>query len=160
MSNDTANGSSQFLILNIGPHHFAADVRHIQDVIKRRQTTRVPLAKPHIVGLLNLRGHIVTEISVARTLGIKERKMAAGEGFTVVINRNEELYSLLFDGIGDVIEINPSDIEPLPETVERRWHQISRGVHRLEDKLLVILDFSLLMGLMAEEDHSSVPAIA
>lgn len=160
MSNKKADGSSQFLILNIGQHHFAADVRHIQDVIKRRQTTRVPLAKRHIVGLLNLRGHIVTEISVARTLGIKETVMAAGEGFTVVINRNEELYSLLFDGIGDVIEISPSEIEPLPETVERRWHQISKGVYRQEEKLLVILDFALLMGLMSDEEHSPAQAIA
>ena len=114
--------SSEYLILNIGQHHFAANVSNIQDVIRSGNKTPVPLAKKSIGGLLNLRGHIVTEINVSETLGIKKE---TDTGFSIVINNNDELYSLPFDGIGDVIDVSASDIEPLPETIQRSWHQVA-----------------------------------
>ena len=88
---------TQYLVLNIGEHHFAANVANIEDVIKSRKTTPVPLSKPNITGLLNLRGHIVTEIDVAMTLDIQRPPPADG-GLAVVIMLDDEFYSLTFDG--------------------------------------------------------------
>ena len=135
--------NSQHLILNIDTHYFAVKVENIEDVIKTDSKTPVPLSKNNINGLLNLRGYIVTEINVSKTLGI-DREQDDG-GFAVVINRNDELYSLAFDGIGDVIEIGFSQIEPLPETVQKNWHKVAKGVYRLDNKLAVILDLDLFV---------------
>jgi purine-binding chemotaxis protein CheW len=144
--------ASQYLILNIGPHHFAVNVGNITDVIKQSRKTPVPLASKNIAGVLNLRGHIVTEIDVATTLDIPHPKKE--NGFAVVINKEEELYSFVFDQIGDVMEIGFSQIAPLPETVQKDWHHLSKGVYKLADKLVVILDLAAFVeaAIPAEAD--------
>lgn len=141
--------NSQYLIFNIDSHYFAASLSNMQDVIKLSKKTPVPLSQKNISGLLNLRGHIVTEINVSQTLGLKEKVKS---GFAVVINRDDELYSLAFEGIGDVIEISFSEIEPLPETVQKNWHQLAKGVYRMGDKLIVILDLELFVDLLIDKE--------
>ena len=139
------------LVCNIGTHYFGAIIDHIQDVIRRSPTTPVPLTSPNIVGLLNLRGHIVTEIDVAKTLGIADESDENLDGYSVVINKDHEMYSLVFDGVGDVIDIPVSQIENLPFTIDKTWSALSHGVYRLNDKLLVILDFDLLINKLTTE---------
>ena len=148
--------TDQFLILNIGPHNFAVNVYNIQDVIRQRATTPVPLSKDNINGLMNLRGHIVTEINVAHSMKIIEHEVQK-DGFAVVTMIEDEFYSLLFGGIGDVIEIKPEQIDPLPETIQKSWHQVSAGVHQLSDRLLVILDLKTLVDIFVKNPDTSKP---
>jgi purine-binding chemotaxis protein CheW len=150
------NDISRILITNIGDHYFGAAIDEIHDVIQRQRTTQVPLTRPNIIGLLNLRGHIVTEIDMAKTLEIDVDLDNQKQGeYSIVISYENELYSLAFDGIGDVINIQNTAIEHLPETINRRWHSMSKGVYRLPDKLLVILDLKTIIG---ELTHS--PSVA
>lgn len=147
----------KILILNIGNHYFGAPIESIQDVIQRNPTTPVPLTPPNIIGLLNLRGHIVTEIDVAYTLGIHNRDWLAGNnGYSIVINRGGEMYSLVFEGIGDVVDVMDSSIERLPDTINRKWFSISRGVCRMGDKLVVLLDFNLMIDHLTPEPANMV----
>lgn len=145
---NTQNSSSQektykILMLNIGNHIFGAIIDTIEDVIKRSPTTPIPLAPDHIIGLLNLRGYIVTEINIAKTLDIADdAQTTEKDGYSVVINHNNEMYSLVFDGIGDVIEVPKSSIEKLPDTVNPKWFTLSKGVYRSASQLVIILDFA------------------
>ncbi len=143
------------LIVNICDHYFGAPINEIHDVIRSQKTTFVPLTKPNIVGLLNLRGHIVTEIDMVKTLGIDvDSDEPAKREYSLVVNHNGELYSLVFDNIGDVIDISSTAIERLPETVNHQWASMSRGVYGLPDKLLVILDFKAIISELTT--HSSI----
>jgi purine-binding chemotaxis protein CheW len=157
MLHEGNNTGNQYLVLNIGEHYFAANVSNIEDVIKRRKTTPVPLSKPNITGLLNLRGHIVTEIDVAMSLGI-DRKLGPEDGMAVVITVDDEFYSLAFEGVGDVLTIEASEIDPLPETVQKSWHQVTRGVKQLDDKFLVLLDLVLLIDVLRNENEEAIAA--
>ena len=147
------------LIVNIGNHYFGAPIADIHDVIQRQATTAVPHAQHNIIGLLNLRGHIVTEIDMAKTLEISLDNQSAKPGeYSVVINHQGELYSLVFDGIGDVIDIPANALERLPETVNRRWFSMAKGVHRLPDKLLVVLDLTALVSQITGQAQSPNPS--
>ena len=144
----------QYLVFNIASHYFAANVLQIDDVIRSKKTTEVPLSKINIRGLSNLRGHIVTEIDVAQTLNIK-RDTVPEASYSVVTHINQEFYSLAFDGIGDVIEIPADQIDTLPETVQKKWHLVSNGVFQDESNLIVLLDFPLFIKMVSEnKDHS------
>ncbi len=138
--------SIKILTASIGNHTFGISINDIQDVIKCSPTTHVPLAPDNIVGLLNLRGHIVTEINIAKTLEIElEMKKPIEECYSIVINKNNEMYSLVFEEIGDVIDIDESKMETLPFTINKKWLTLSKGVYRLEHTLLIILDFDMLI---------------
>ena len=148
---------SKVLIVNIGDHYFGALIDNIEDVIPRSPTTPVPLAPANIVGLLNLRGHIVTEIDVARTLDIEaEVSMDKAQGYSIVVNKDAEMYSLVFDGVGDVVDIPAQKIEKLPDTIHKSWCRVSRGVYRYGEKLIVLLDFDLLIDHLSPQEKEVV----
>lgn len=65
----------------------------------------------------------------------------------VVVRHKSESFSLLVDEVGDVIRLNEETIEPPPRTLESRWRSVTRGVSRLEDRLLVILDVGAVLNL-------------
>jgi purine-binding chemotaxis protein CheW len=99
----------------------------------------VPLAAPEIAGVLNLRGRIVTAIDMRRRLGLApagevRRRMAIG------IEYKGESYGLLIDAIGEVLNLPTAGREGNPVNLEPGLARVSAGVHRLEDRLLVVLD--------------------
>ena len=150
---------TQYLVFNIASHYFAANVLQIDDVIRSKKTTTVPLSRKNITGLSNLRGHIVTEINVEKTLNIKRMNNCDGS-YSVVTHIEQEFYSLTFDGIDDVINIPNNKIDPLPETVQKKWHFVSHGVFQDKNNLIVLLDFPLFIKMVSENKDSQVSVIA
>lgn len=147
------------LIVSIGDHYFGAIIDNIEDVIQRQPTTPVPLAPDHIIGLLNLRGHIVTEIDVAKTLEIERSSFdgaANDAGYSMVVNHKGEMYSLVFDDVGDVVDIAKDNIESLPNTINKKWFLVSPGVYRMGGRLVVLLDFDLLIDHITPQNSEIV----
>lgn len=142
---------SQILSLSINGQSFGLDIRAINDVLRRQDATPVPLSGAHIHGLMNLRGHIVTLIHVSSCLGLDIEDHAK---MTVVIEYNKELYGLLFDSVGDIMELNSQTLEPVPSTLNPEWRHVSDGVFRLPNGLMVLLDpYKLIDSARPELPH-------
>ena len=118
----------------------------IQEVLAGQSVTPVPLAPPQVQGFLNLRGQIVTAVSLRAVLGLPPR-VEASPHMNVVVQRDEELFSLIVDEVGDVLEVGDQEVEPTPETLDPLWKTRSLGVIRLEQGLLVVLDVDAVLGL-------------
>lgn len=115
------------------------DVLRIQEVIKFQEMTQVPLAPSVVSGLINLRGQIVTAMDLRRRLGFKDRP-AGVLAMNVVVRTDEGVVSLLVDDIGEVVEVADDSFEVPPETLVGEARQIVRGVYKLKDRLLLIID--------------------
>lgn len=137
----------EYLIIYIADQIFGIPVLQIQDVLSEQKVTRVPLAPPEVAGALNLRGRIVTAINVRKRLGLPENddNNPSQKKMSVVVEDNNELYSLIIDKVGDVHALNHDDFEETPPTMDVLWRDISNGIHRLDDRLLVILDVPKLL---------------
>jgi purine-binding chemotaxis protein CheW len=123
----------------VGGQLFGLPISRVQDVFKPEGLTRVPLAAPEIAGLLNLRGRIVTVIDLRRRLdfGAQER----GSGLLAVgIEHKGESYGLLIESIGEVLKLSAAGREDNPVNLDPRLARVSAGVHRLDGRLLVVLD--------------------
>lgn len=143
----TASGQSKdFLTLVIAGQRFGIPIMQVQDVLGSHSVTRIPLAPPEVAGSLNLRGRIVTAISMRKRLGLddpKEDQHAHGDTInkmSVVVEHENELYSLIIDEIGDVMTLKDKDFEPTLGTLDPVWKAISSGIYRLSDELLIVLD--------------------
>jgi purine-binding chemotaxis protein CheW len=99
----------------------------------------VEVAPEVIAGLINLRGQIVTAIDLRRQLALAARN--AGQlPMNVVIRREDGPISLLVDEIGDVVEVDEDSFEGPPDTLESGRREFLRGVYKLKEKLLLLLD--------------------
>lgn len=138
------DAAQMVLTLTVGGQLCGVPVLSVRDVLGLQCLTRIPLAPPEVAGSLNLRGRIVTAIDLRPRLGLprRDRDMAA---MSVVVEVGGELYSLLADGVGEVLSLDAEERAPNPPTMEEGWRQVSLGVHRLGEELLVLLDVERLL---------------
>ena len=144
MSKEPQGGiSNDFVTFQIGEQLFGVPIGDVQDVFKPQRLTPVPLSHPDVAGVLNLRGRIVTMIDCRQHLGLGKSKY---EGMMAVgVERGNESYGLLIDKIGDVLSLDPSTLEANPVNLDTRWRAVSKGVYRLEHRLLIVLNISTIL---------------
>ena len=104
------------------------------------------MAPPEIAGLLNLRGRIVTAIDMRLRLGL-EAFAADASRMAVGVEFKGESYGLLIDVIGEVLKLPAGGREDNPVNLDPGLARVSAGVHRLEGKLLVILDVDRVLDI-------------
>ncbi len=144
---DVAAGRSdhdEFVTVMIEDQWFGIPVLTVQDVLGTQRIAPVPLAPPGVAGSLNLRGRIVTAVDPRVRLGLPQRDDRASM-MSVVVEYGGELYSLLIDTVGEVLDLPEDRFERNPATLDDRWRGVSAGIYRLDDRLLVVLDVARLL---------------
>jgi purine-binding chemotaxis protein CheW len=130
---------SEYVTAMIGGQLFGLPIERVLDVFTPERLTRVPLATAEIAGVLNLRGRIVTAIDMRQRLELPAR--GAGEPFMAIgIEQDGESYGLLVDQVGEVVKMPVSKLDPVPANLDSAWANLAVGVHRLDNRLMVVLD--------------------
>jgi purine-binding chemotaxis protein CheW len=145
---ETTDSIIEYVTATIGEQLFGMPISRVQDVFIPERMTRVPLAAPEIAGLINLRGRIVTAIDLRRQLGLPAPDDGASR-MAIEIECKGESYGLLIDAIGEVLKLAVAGREDNPINLDGRLARVSAGVHRLDGKLLVVLDVDRVLDLGA-----------
>ena len=141
--------TSQFCTFYLDKLLFGVELKSVQEVIRSLDVTRVPLAPGVVSGLINLRGQMVTAVDLRRQLELGPR--AAGvPAMNVVVRSDDGAVSLLVDEIGDVVEVDDATFERPPETLRGTVRQVITGVHKLNDRLMLVLDTEKACEMVAE----------
>ncbi|PWS35567.1 chemotaxis protein CheW [Falsiroseomonas bella] len=134
------------LTLTVGGQPCGVPVLQVRDVLGAQGITPIPLAPPEIEGAMNLRGRIVTAVDLRRRLGLPSRD-ATAKPMSIVVEQGGELYSMLADAVGEVVPLLAADRQPNPPTLDPAWREVSRGVHRRDGQLLILLDVERLLAI-------------
>jgi purine-binding chemotaxis protein CheW len=129
----------QFCTFFVKDEFFGVPVQQVQEVIRYQEMTRVPLVSHVIRGLINLRGQIVMAVDLRRRLGLEDRPESQLP-INVVVRTEDGAVSFLVDEIGDVLEVAEEKFERPPETLNRQAREMVRGVYKLKDRLMLVLD--------------------
>lgn len=130
----------QLIGFRIGDDIFGIPVVEVQEVIKHQRVTPIPLAQTHVRGLVNLRGQIVTSISLRSLFGLEDKYPE--EYMNVIVNNGKSIFALAVDEILDVIEVGESIFESTPKNMDKQMQNYTRGVFKLDEKLMVLLNVS------------------
>ena len=123
---------------------YGVDVRQVQEIRRTTEITSVPRAPEFIRGVINLRGRILPVLDLKRKLGLGE--VEAGRATRIVVVRvKERLLGLLVDGASQVLKVAVSRIEPAPEEVVEKGGDYIRGVAKLDDRLIILVDLERLL---------------
>jgi purine-binding chemotaxis protein CheW len=131
--------TSQFCTFYLDKLLFGVELKGVQEVIRSLEMTRLPLAPAVVRGLMNLRGQIVTAVDLRRRLNL-EAAAPGAQMMNVVVRSEDGAVSLLVDEIGDVVEVEESSFEAPPETLRGSVRTMILGVHKLNDRLMHVLD--------------------
>jgi purine-binding chemotaxis protein CheW len=117
----------------------ALDTALVEEVVRWRRPTRVPHAPEHVLGVINLRGKIVTVIDLGRKLNLGAIE-PADDSRLYIVRDTEEPVGLLVDRAADVIELDAGGLEPPPANVRGAEGRFFRGVGRAASRLVAVLD--------------------
>jgi purine-binding chemotaxis protein CheW len=131
--------SGQLATFRLDGDLYGIEVEHVQEVLKSQGLTRVPLAPSAVAGLINLRGQVVTAIELRERLGRPPRPEGT-DAVVIVVRLHGEAVSLLVDSIADVVDVDASDFEAPPDTLEGQARELIRGAYKLDGRLLLALD--------------------
>lgn len=140
----------QYVTVYIGGQLFGLPIGKVHDVFMPDSMTRVPLSSPEIAGILNLRGRIVTAIEMRTRLSLPDRDPEE-TAMAVGIEFRGESYGLIIDSVGEVLMLGVDSKEPNPANLDSRWSELADGVHRLDGKLMIVLDIERLLGDMMDQ---------
>lgn len=140
---------AEFVTVMVAGQMLGLPIDRVHDVFVVNEMTTVPLAPAEIAGLLNLRGRVVTAVSLRQRLGLSDNA-STGRRMAVGLEKQGEAYGLLVDEVGEVLKLDPDAMQPNPVHLSRRWVGLSQGVHQLQDRLLIILDVDSVLAFETE----------
>ena len=115
------------------------DILKVQEINKLIEMTRVPQAPEYVLGILNLRGEIVTIIDLGKKLGLKSSEVNH-KTRNIIVNSNGEHIGLMVEQISDVIQAEWEKVEPPPANIGDVQGKYFTGVFKTADRLIGILD--------------------
>jgi purine-binding chemotaxis protein CheW len=147
MDEHTSEIMNEYVTAMVGAQRFGLPILRVQDVFVPDRLTRVPLAPSDVAGLINLRGRIVTLIDLRQRLGIAAASHNDEPPMAIGIEWRGESYGLLVDSVGEVLKLDDNRREANPVNLDPRLAELSVGIHRLEDHLVVLIDVDRVLGL-------------
>jgi purine-binding chemotaxis protein CheW len=134
----------QLVTFMVAGQAFGVPIARVQDAFLPQAITAVPKAPVQVAGVMNLRGRIVTAISLKDCLALPLAN-ASRPPIAIGIEHRGELYGLLVEEMGEVLTPDAAAREENPANLDPKWRFVSACVYRLKDKLLVVLDVDRLL---------------
>ena len=136
----------ELLMFAMAGEQYAIDIERIAEIINPRKPTPVPNAPPVVVGIISLRGTIVTMLDLRRELGHDSSYTAGPETRTIVVEDRGGLAGFVVDRVLRVVKVAVSEIQSHPVVSLAEQRDAIRGVFRHGSALTVILDIEKLLG--------------
>lgn len=122
----------------------ALDATEVQEVIRLGPVTSVPHAPEEVLGVVNLRGKIVTIVDLGLRLGFP--KAAAGTDIRIfIVEDQNEFIGLLVDRMDEVVEVERDHWQPTPANVPGEQARFFKGVCRARERVITLLDVTQIL---------------
>jgi purine-binding chemotaxis protein CheW len=141
----------QCFIVFVDGEAFGLPVDSVQTIFAIEAVTAVPLGPREIIGLVNLRGKIVTAVSLRQRLDLPEAA-ASRSTLAVGMDYRGENFALVVDEVGDVIHLNPETEILLPPHLKERRAKFTKTAYRLDTGILSLLDVSAIFDFRVAYD--------
>lgn len=135
----------ELLTFVIAGEHYAVDIERIVEIVTPRPLTRIPNADASVVGIISLRGTIVTLVDVRRKLRHAAAAEDSPETRIVVIDFRGETVGFVVDRVLRVVKIERDSVEPHPVVHTSELDESVRGVFRVAGALTILLDLDKLL---------------
>ncbi|MEO9255014.1 MAG: chemotaxis protein CheW [Tepidiformaceae bacterium] len=156
--NPALHGEEHVVVFRLGDESYALDIQCVQEIVRMQTITRVPGAEAWVEGITNLRGRVVPVIDLRRRCHIVPCAYTA-ETRIVVVSSPGGMVGLTVDAVSEVIRIPVGQIEAPGEIAGLPQHAYLRGIAKLEDRLISLLDLEGILPDAAESPEEQ-PGVA
>ena len=135
----TGSATVELATFYVGDALCGMDILKVQEINKLMEMTKVPQAPDYVMGIINLRGQIVTVIDLGKKLGLTSTDLSDSSR-NIIVNSKSEHVGLMVSKISDVVEAEWEKVEKPPANIGGVQGAFFKGVYKTKDSLIGILD--------------------
>jgi purine-binding chemotaxis protein CheW len=154
---------NQLISFELGEEEYGLEILRVKEVIRLREITRLPRAPSFVKGIINLRGDVIPIVDLRDRFAL-ERQEHTAMTRVIVVDVEGRLVGMVVDAASQVVRIPADQIQPPPPIAGGLSAQYIKGVGKLDDRLIILLDIDRILSHQekAELDRlpDSVPAVA
>ncbi|MTI94450.1 MAG: chemotaxis protein CheW [Firmicutes bacterium] len=147
--------ANQYVIFELADEFYGVDIHQVRGIEKPMSLTRVPNAPEFVQGVCNLRGSVIPVIDLRRRLGLSAGTETKNTR-VLIVNVDKYTVGMVIDNANDVVNINPDMIEPSPALVSGIDSEFIRGVAKINNRLLVLLDLNKILSVQEISDLEQI----
>ncbi len=134
----------QLVSFNLGNEEYAVDILKVQEINRMVEITSIPNAPSYVEGVINLRGKVIPVINLRKRFGLESKELDSHSRIMVVDVGTT--IGLIVDSVSEVLRLPSDTVEPPPPmTAGSNSAEYLRGVGKLADRLLILLDIEKLL---------------
>lgn len=145
----------QWVTFRLDSETYGINVMQIQEVIRVNDIAPVPGAPDYVLGIINLRGNVVTVMDIRKRFGLAPRDMDDGTR-VVIIETQGYVMGLLVDSVAEVVDIRASQMESAPNVGNDDSARFIQGVCSRDGELLILVDLGKLLSAQEWKEVSSL----
>ncbi len=141
----------QLVTFTLGNEEYAVNILNVQEINRITEITKVPNSPDYVEGVINLRGKVIPVINLRRKFHFEDR--ATDDTSRIIIMEIQGITNgLIVDSVSEVLRIPANSVEPAPPMSAELQSQYIKGIAKLENRLIILLDLDNLLGNAAEMD--------
>jgi purine-binding chemotaxis protein CheW len=134
----------QLVTFRLEDETYGINVMQVQEVLRVSEIAPVPGAPDYVLGIINLRGNVVTVIDTRSRFGLSSTELDDASRI-VIIESDQQVVGILVDSVAEVVELRTSQIDPAPNVGNEESSRYIQGVATLGDRLLIVVDLNRLL---------------
>ncbi|MFV1984949.1 MAG: chemotaxis protein CheW [Thiohalomonadales bacterium] len=146
---------SQWVTFYLDSEKYGINVMSVQEVLRITDIAPVPGAPHYVLGIINLRGNVVTVIDTRTRFGLSEKESDDATRIVIIESENQVI-GILVDSVAEVVDLRKSDIETTPNVGNDESSKYIQGVSSQGDQLLILVDVDKLLTEEEWDDMSSL----
>jgi len=123
---------------------YGINVMQVQEVLKVTEITPVPGAPEYVLGIINLRGNVVTVVNTRMRFDLPSTEVDDSSRI-IIIESGEKVIGLMVDSVAEVVYLRVSEIESTPQIGSEEGAKYIQGVHSRKEGLLILVDVNRLL---------------
>ncbi len=123
---------------------YGIDVMQVQEVLRVSEIAPVPGAPPYVMGIINLRGNVVTVMDTRDRFGLAPGELTDASRI-LIIESDEQVIGMLVDSVAEVVDLQDSLVDAAPNVGNEESARYIQGVATIEKGLLIVVDLNRLL---------------
>jgi purine-binding chemotaxis protein CheW len=123
---------------------YGINVMQVQEILRYSEIALVPGAPDYVLGIINLRGNVVTVIDTRTRFGLPPADVTNNTRI-VIIEAEKQVIGILVDSVAEVVYLKKSEMEVAPHVGTEESSQFIQGVCNRDDGLLILVDLNKLL---------------
>ena len=146
----------QLVVFDLAGESYGINIAAVESIIKMQAITQLPQSPQYVKGVTNLRGAVLPVIDLRLRFGLEPQETSR-QTRIIIVTMGSIKVGVVVDGVSEVLRVLDDAIEAIPATVSTANSAFLKGIVRLEQRLIILLELSKVLDI---EEQQSLAAIA